>query len=239
ARDLSTRYTDRYPDLQQLRQQIADLQAQLARAPVPAVAAAAPAETTPELTQARSQLQADQAQLPKLEAQVSSLQRQLDQYQRRLTLAPLPASQLAALESEQQQAQSAYQSLAAKLDASQMASQLEQQQGGAQFRLVNSPDLPKQPIWPSPVALSLIGVGVGLVLGFGVCALAELGRDCIQGEAELTLLGFTPVLAFVPPLRGRGELRRRRWQHLFEWVAASAVALILAAGNAWLWRIGR
>lgn len=235
ARDLGTRYTDRYPDLQQVRQQIGDIQAQLAQAPK---AEGSTAESTMALTQARSQLQADEAQLPHVQTQVANLQHQLDLYQHRLTLAPLPASELAALEAQQQQTQAAYQSVASKLDASQMASQLEQQQGGAQFRLVNSPDLPKQPVWPSPNALILIGIGAGLALGFGVCALAELGRDCISGEAELMQLGFTPILAFVPALGSRGERKRRRTQRTLEWIAAFAVVLILAAGNIWMWRLG-
>ncbi|MGH9393036.1 MAG: hypothetical protein ACRD1E_02620, partial [Terriglobales bacterium] len=163
---------------------------------------------------------------------------QVEQYQQRLTLAPLPASQLAALEADQQQAQASYQVLSTKLSASQMASQLEQRQGGAQFRLINSPDLPRQPIWPKPAVLSLLGLAAGLGLGVGACALAELGRDRISGEAELLLLGISPVLAFVPTLPDPAARRRRRARHALEWAAGTGLILVLALGNVWLWRPG-
>jgi polysaccharide chain length determinant protein (PEP-CTERM system associated) len=230
---LRGRYTDRYPDVQRLKLQIAALAA------APAAGAAAPAPAAPltaTTAQVRSRMQAAQALLPRQQAQVAQLRRQLALYERRLTLAPVPAAQLAALQSQLRQAQASYQVLAAKLANSRMASQLEQRQGGAQFRLVNPSNLPRVPAWPNPVILSLGGLGLGLILGIGVGALAELVGDRVRGEAELLALGVAPVLAHVPPLRSRAEASRRRSLATLEWIGGAALMAVLVLGNLWLLR---
>ncbi|TAN21964.1 MAG: hypothetical protein EPN33_09930 [Acidobacteria bacterium] len=235
---LRSRYTDRYPAVVALQQQIVALQ----HSPHPAAAAGASGSSIPAaqsslaLSQVRSQLQADEALLPEQQKQVSALRREAGEYQRRLSLAPLPATQLASLQGQEQLAVTAYQDLLGKRNASQMASQLEAQQGGAQFRLLDAPALPQKPISPKPGVLSLLGVVVGLILGLAVSAAAELLQDRIRGEAEIVALGLTPILARVPSLRSLSEMRRRRWQSRFEWAAGAALLLVLIAGNVWMLR---
>ncbi|MGH9488629.1 MAG: hypothetical protein ACRD04_13700 [Terriglobales bacterium] len=239
-RDLRGRYTARYPEVMHLQQQIAALKIQLAAQPGKSTRPAkdAAAASSPALLQARSQLQADDALLPRQQVQVSTLERQLRRYQRRLTLAPVPASQLAGLEAQQQQAETSYQTILAKLNSSQMASELEQQQGGAQFRLVNAPDYPRQPVWPKPATLTLLGLLAGVCLGLGVSAAAELTEDRLHAENELAALGVRPVLARIPPLRTVREQASRRLRYRLEWAAASALVALVVAGSLWLLLLG-
>ncbi|MGH9467971.1 MAG: hypothetical protein ACRD1Y_11515 [Terriglobales bacterium] len=231
--DLRSRYTSKYPAVEQAETQIAALQAQLHSShAVPG------GPQSPARQQAQSQLQADESVLPQQQAQVKQLQQKLNRYQNRLTLAPLPAAQLAALEGQAQQAQDAYERLLAKLNASSMASQLEMQQGGAQFRLVNAPNLPRQPVWPKPASLCVLGLLAGLCLGGCVGAAAEVLQDRVRGEADLVALGLCPVLARIPPLFSAQQAARRRVQHGIEWAAASGVVLLIAAGTLWMLRLG-
>lgn len=235
---LRSRYTDRYPAVVALQRQIVSLQ----RSPHGVAAAGASSSSAPAaqsslaLSRVRSQLQADEALLPEQEKQVSALRREIGEYQRRLSLAPLPATQLASLQAQEQAAAAAYQELLGKRNASQMASQLEAQQGGAQFRLLDAPALPQKPISPKPGVLSVLGVAVGLILGLAISAAAELLQDRIGGEAEIVALGLTPILARVPSLRSHREIRRRRWRARVEWMAASSLLLVLIVGNVWMLR---
>jgi uncharacterized protein involved in exopolysaccharide biosynthesis len=236
---MRSHYTDRYPGVVLLEQQIASLQGKLRAGSGPHTAAAADnAGGTLQLSQVRSQMEADQALLPQIEQQVAALQKQVQSYQHRLALAPPAAAQLAALQAQQQQAEANYQALLTKLNDSQMASQLEAQQGGAQFSLVNAPDLPLTPSGPDPAVLSVLGLGLGLVLGLGASAVAELMQDRISGEADVVALGLTPVLARIPALRSTAERARLRRRAGWEWAAAAALVLVLIAGNLWLLRLG-
>ena len=237
---MRSHYTDRYPGVVLLEQQIASLQGKLRAGSGPHTAAAAAdnAGGTLQLSQVRSQMEADQALLPQIEQQVTALQKQVQSYQHRLALAPPAAAQLAGLQAQQQQAEANYQALLTKLNDSQMASQLEAQQGGAQFSLVNAPDLPLTPSGPDPAVLSVLGLALGLVLGLGASALAELTQDRIGGETDVVALGLTPVLARIPALRSAAERARLRRRAGWEWVAAAALVLVLIAGNLWLLRLG-
>jgi len=236
---MRSHYTDRYPGVVQLQQQIGALRSKLRAGSGPRPAGAADgADGTLEASQVRSQLEADEALLPQLQQQVTGLQKQVQSYQHRLALAPLPAAQLASLQAQEQQAETSYQALLTKLNDSQMASQLEAQQGGAQFSLVNAPELPRTPIGPDPVLLSVLGLGLGLVLGLGASAAAELMQDRIGGEADVLALGLTPILVRIPALRSGEEWARRRRRAGWEWAAAAALVIVLIAGNLWLLRLG-
>lgn len=229
---MRSQYTARYPGIVSLQQQIAALQAKIAAGP------GGKPDNSLAMAQARSQLQADEALLPQQNDQVAQLQRDLNRYQVRLNAAPVPATQLAALESAEQQAQAAYQDMLGKWNSSRMASELAAQQGGAQFQLVNAPNWPREPSWPKPADLCLLGLLAGLCLGLGACLLAECMDDRIATESDLVALGVTPVLIRVPRLC---SARRRRWQRLgavAQWAAVSAALLFLLAANLWLWRLG-
>lgn len=228
---LRSRYTARYPAVIALQQQIAAL-----KKDPQASAAGSAAQNALALSQVRSQLQADETLLPQQQKQAKELQHQVATYQRRLALAPLPASELASLNAQEQQAAAAYQDLLNKRNASQMASQLEAQQGGAQFRLLDAPALPQKPISPKPGVLSVLGIAVGLILGLALSAAAELLQDRIRGEAEIVAMGLTPILARVPSLRSPSEQARRRWRARCEWAAGAALLLVLLAGNLWMLR---
>ncbi|MGH9478042.1 MAG: GumC family protein [Terriglobales bacterium] len=229
---MRSRYTERYPGIVSLQQQIAVLQAKQAAHPV------GEAGNSLALAQANSQLQADEALLPQQQKQVAQLNRDLGRYQQRLTGAPLPASQLAALETTEQQAQVAYQSLLGKWNSSRMASELAAQQGGAQFQLVNAPSWPREPSWPKPSELSLLGLLVGACLGLGACVVGECIDDRIATEGDLAVVGLAPVLIRVPRLCSARQRKRQQFRALVQWVAVSVALLLLLAGNLWLWRLG-
>lgn len=226
--------TAQHPDVVATQAQIEAVQQQLQHAPAAAGASTGSGDISDNAVAMTSQLKAALAQTPQLQQQVAALRRQLATYQQRLRNAPLPATALAALENTYQQAQAAYQALLVKANASQMASALEQSQGGAQFELVNPPDLPRTPAWPNLTVLCWLGLAVGLGLGLGVSALAEIGRNRVSDAAELAPLGLGPVIVHIPPLYSPAQRRRLRIRHGLEWVAAGALLVLLAAGNAWL-----
>src|SRR5260370_34353780 len=86
-----------------------------------------------------------------------------------------------------------------------MATDLERQQQGEQFRVLDPPSLPERPSFPKPPLFGLGGLGAGLVLGFGLGRLMEWRDKSIRTKLEIKILLGVPTLALlhtIGPSRG-------------------------------------
>jgi len=117
-----------------------------------------------------------------------------------------------------------YTELLAKRQQSALATSLEKQQQGAQFRIIDPPSLPEKPYFPDRFKFSLAAVGAAfafaVLFGFG----AEFLDDRIRGEQALSEAVSLPILAEIPALSTPGELRRAR---LVPWLAIAATVVIV------------
>ncbi len=234
--DLRSRYTDAYPSIPQLQQEIAQLQTKLAQVEkTPDNSSPAEIQNTlagmPSRNQIQSQLQAEQLIEAREQRQVAALRHSLQQYQFRLNQEPVRGNQLASLETQYQQDQGNAASLLMKLNSSKLATQLEQRQGGAQFRPVDSPSLPQQPVWPKPLQFSGFGLLAGLALGLAIAAAAEFRQDQIHSSLELAQLGLPPILSRIPPLHTTLDRVRRRTLRSVEWAAMVVMLGAIVLGN--------
>jgi cytochrome bd-type quinol oxidase subunit 2 len=101
---------------------------------------------------------------------------------------------------------------------SQLATSLEHQQQGEQFRVLDPPSLPEKPSSPNHVYFSLGGLMAGLCLG--LCLTAVLEMIDVRVRQEKDLEGIVP---------GEENLRvMRKWTELG---AAFLLAMILVVGN--------
>ncbi len=73
--------------------------------------------------------------------------------------------QLADITRDYDQSRANYDSLLAKKNQSEMATNLEKRQQGEHFRVVDAPNLPIKPYSPNRLKLSLMGLFAGLALG--------------------------------------------------------------------------
>ena len=245
--DLSARYTDRHPDVQNLKEQIAEteklkqqIEAELAARSnesdakaKPGVPAARSAElrTVPPQMQIESQLRAKQLEVENWQREIKGLEARSEEYQAQLNLTPLREQQLAGLARDYEQSKKNYESLLAKKLQSELATNLEKRQQGEQFRILDPPSLPHKPHWPNRFRLSCIGLLAGILLGLGATAVAELKDDRIYSEEELTRLVPATVLVEIPPLLTKQELRKHRWRKGLEWLAGNLMVAVMVAGN--------
>jgi hypothetical protein len=88
-----------------------------------------------------------------------------------------------------------------------MASRLEQQQRGQQFRVLDPAYLPEQPSFPNPGLFALAGALVGILLGLGLAVVVDV-LDPTMKDAESVATAFSfPVLAVVPYVKPREQKR--------------------------------
>jgi len=156
----------------------------------------------------------------------------------RLNLTPAREQEMAAVVRDTQQSRANYDSLLQKKLQSELATNLERRQQGEQFRVIDPPNLPQRPFWPNRLKLSLIGIGVGLVLGVGLAVVKELMDPLVYEDSQVKRLCDAEVLASVPGLWTATELQRQRRVVAVETLAASLLLLVIPLVTAYTYYYG-
>jgi len=245
--DLSTRYTDRHPDLRKLREQIAktektrdqiiaDLKNKKADANPKDGAAAVreAAEFSPgsPMAQLQGQLQANQNEIANRERAIAGLKTNIGEYQARLNQEPVREQQLADLTRGYDQSKANYDELLKKKNQSQMATSMERLQQGERFTILDPPSLPLKPDFPNRLKFCGIGLAVGLMLGVALAGGLELLDGRLHSEKEIKDL--VPVVMIceipdIPNLLDQQVATRKMW---LGWATAAVVFATILAGSA-------
>jgi polysaccharide chain length determinant protein (PEP-CTERM system associated) len=234
--DLSSHYTERHPDVRKLKEQIAKLEKLKQRAEARIAAAAASGTTdetlhasSPTEMEAESQLKANKVEIENRQRSIQDLQKRIGDYQARLNMTPVREQQMAELTRNYEQSRKNYEQLQAKLDQSGMATDLEKQQQGEQFRVLDPPNLPQKPYSPNRLVLNAIGLAAGLMVGAMVLAGSEILDDRIHSKEDLDAIVSAPVLAEIPPLAtAKEEAQQIRSEWLQRGILGAFVILIVA-----------
>ncbi len=223
--DLSTRYTDDYPDLKAVRTKIKEIKQQMAAVPAPTAVTStstAPQRNEPlSLQQLRASVRAiDQGIAQKRQAQ-AQLQAQIHLYQDRISSSPLVQEQYKQLTRDYQSVQQAYDDLLKRKNESKMATDLERQQQGEHFSVMDAANLPESPTSPKRPIFAGGGLVFGLALGLGIIGLLEYNDTALRSERDVWAFTKLPTLATISrldqvtpaaSLPGRSWRLRRRKQ---------------------------
>jgi succinoglycan biosynthesis transport protein ExoP len=229
--EMQARYTERHPDVVRLKEQLAETERAKGRSPAELGRASATplASATTPLLQVQSQLKGNELEISSRQKEIEALHRQIDHYQRRLNLTPVREQQLAALTRDYEQSRNNYESLLAKKQQSELATNLEKQQQGEQFRVLDPPNLPQKPYFPNRLMIGMAGLAGGLAFGVVGSVLVEFLDPRIYGEQELLQLAGAPILVAVPPvITAKESSREARWR-LVEIAVAGILVVMMPA----------
>jgi polysaccharide chain length determinant protein (PEP-CTERM system associated) len=244
--DLETRYTNRYPEVQDLRNKIAiateernqltaAIQAHSAsshQGTTPGAAGLTTPIAGPAVLQLRSQLQATKAEILNRERDISELKKRIAIYQDRLNKEPAAQAQLANLTRGYEQSQANYNDLLKKEHNSAMATRMEQMQQGERFSVLDPPSLPERPDSPNRVKLSAIGLAFGLFLGALVAGWLEFLDDRLHMDKDIETLLPAAIIGEIPEISGPSEQMRTRRTLILGWAITALVILTIVAGSA-------
>lgn len=245
--DLRSRYTDRYPDVVALKEQIAETQRTRERLLAEAKRVSngrkqagdsasgnggADAQEGATMSQLQGQLQANQLEIANREHSIAELQARIENYQGRLNAAPAVQQQLASLTRGYDQSQSDYDSLVKKKNESEMATSMEEMQQGERFTMLDPPSFPLKPDFPNRLKFSGIGLALGLALGIAGVLMLEFLDDRIHSEKEIKALLSMPVIAEIPIVASPAELQRSKMRMVQGWTASALVATVILVGTA-------
>jgi polysaccharide chain length determinant protein (PEP-CTERM system associated) len=248
------RYTEEHPEVTRLKNQIAGLEklkkqgkadagkGQGGSAASTKATSLADLQAMSPILQLQSQLKANEQEIKDTQAQLKAVEQQIQQYQTRLNMLPVREQQLADLSRDYDQSRANYDSLLKKQIQSQLATNLEKRQEGAQFRVLDPPSLPEAAFWPNRIKFSLGGLGGGLVFGLvlAFCSEKISGRARTENDLREILAIDYPgieivsarVLVGIPHMPVPGEERRKKLRRTFEYAAAVVLLMGVALGNA-------
>jgi succinoglycan biosynthesis transport protein ExoP len=247
--DLSSRYTERHPDVRKLKEQIAetekmreqiaaDLKAKAAvaqadpNAPTTTSESADPRDASSPMVQLQGQVQSNRVEIANRELSVAELKTKVVDYQARLNQEPVREQQLSDLTRGYEQSKANYDELLKKKNESAMATSMELLQQGERFRVIDPPSLPAKPDFPNRLKFCGIGLGIGLALGAVVAGAFEMMDDRIYDEKELQKLLPVAVISEIPTIAAAADERSERWRLRLGWATAGFVSVTILLGSA-------
>jgi uncharacterized protein involved in exopolysaccharide biosynthesis len=242
--ELSSHYTDSYPDVQQLKSQIAktektrsNLIAQLRKDSVKQDSDAAaheivdPTQNT-QLIQLKGQLHSAQVEITNREQAIVELNGKIGEYQRRLNQEPASEQQLAELTRGYDQSKANYDELLKKEHESSMATSMEQLQQGERFTILDPPILPLKPAFPNRLKMCGLGFVVGTILGALFVTILEFMDNRLHSDKEIKKLLPAAVISEVPEILNIDDKHRIARRIVFGWAMAALVIMCILAGSA-------
>jgi succinoglycan biosynthesis transport protein ExoP len=242
--DLEAQYTDEHPDVIKMKEEIAKTE-QLRKQIEDDLTKPKDANSASDLDdlrssdlkngspvlEIRSQIKVNEMEIQDRKREIKELEQNVEQYKGRLNQTPVREQQLADITRDYDQSRANYESLLAKNNQSELATNLEKRQQGEQFRIIDPPNLPVKPYWPNRLQLSLFGLGAGIVVGIAGAAVVESADDCVHQERDLGDVARLPVLGVVPPLLTSSEKRAHNWRARAEVAAGIVITMILIGGT--------
>jgi polysaccharide chain length determinant protein (PEP-CTERM system associated) len=210
---LQAKYTADHPDVIKLKSDIAHLNSKIAEAEDQQKSAGAEksARATVEplqIQQLRAQVHQYDQVLKERTSQQEDIQKQIRVYQGRVQSSPGVEQEYKQVTRDYQTALDFYTDLLKKRDLSAMSTDLERQQQGEQFRILDPANLPDKPSFPQKRLFALGGLGGGLALGFGLGLLLEMQDTSLRSERDVELALRLPVLAMLPLVKsGAGQAK--------------------------------
>ena len=217
--DLETRYSADYPDVREVNREIANLQKEMAAAPVAPPVAAPSVPSTNPAESARSQniklsLQSITFQIQSKQKEQDQIQQQIRTYQSRIIATPQVEAQYKQLTRGAETSLALYNSLLTQTNAAKEATALENRQEGESFRLLDESNLPESPDWPKQSVFTGGGLAAGLTLGLLIVALLEYRDTALRTERDVWEFTQLPTLAIIVWSGEVADIRPSRFSRL-------------------------
>jgi protein tyrosine kinase modulator len=200
------RYSDDHPDVKAILRNIQALEARIAAGET---ADRSIASDSPMAVQLQTQLSATDTQLAAQTARAADLRAKLNDIEGRMTAAPEVERDYQIVTRDLASARTQYEELLKRqMDAQVSAAAIA---GGSadKFRVKASPSTPDEPAKPQRIAIVIIAVVLGVIVGLSSIVVAQILDQTVRGVRDIReILDVTPLSA-VPVIRPARHGRRR------------------------------
>jgi polysaccharide chain length determinant protein (PEP-CTERM system associated) len=202
--EASSTYTEKHPEIQRLKNEIAAAEAQAAAERSRPAAEREPAlNAQPAYRQLMAEREASMLRIREHERSGARIAAEISRYQGRVDTAPMIEQQLSSINREYELEKQQYTSLSERHQSALLAEDLERRRAGEQFAVLYPaylPSSPSSPNIPRLLLLSILGSAViagGLAFGREYLDRSVYDARVLQNEFEL------PVLAEIPRIVAR------------------------------------
>jgi len=194
--NLKTKFSDLYPDVKKLKQEIAELSVKVEQSKKDKKAKEDEDDSikNPAYVTLSSRLAGIKSDINSVKNNLKDLEREKERYKERIASTPGVEENYNAIWGERNNFKTKLADLQAKMMEAQVAEELESKQKGERFTLVESARLPEKPYKPNRLAIVLIGIVLGIGAGVGFASIIEFADTSFRdGESLARATGF-PVL---------------------------------------------
>ncbi len=222
-------YKDTHPTIRALKRKI-DLLEKAGEVPVEAKPVVKNPAKGLALAKIQTRIDTARARLDSIAAQRVAMNRQMATLQKQIMQIPQVERGLATLLRDYTNAKQQYEDVKAKQVNAKIAENLALEDKAERFILKLSPEYPKYRESPKRAMLMAAGMAVSLVLGFILAFVLELLDPRVRGQAAITSIIDTKLLAVIPYIETQAEInKKKRVVNIFKTGAILLIILILIA----------
>jgi hypothetical protein len=158
----------------------------------------------------QAQIDTANARLKSLEADERNIRAKINQIEGRVMQSSQTEGALSTLLRDYDNAKVAYAEIKAKLDNSKIAKNIEMENKGERFVLIEAPLLPEKPIKPNRILIILAGFFGAIVAAIGLAVLMEAFDKRIRGVDQLAAIMKIQPIATIPYITTEAELKQKK-----------------------------
>jgi polysaccharide chain length determinant protein (PEP-CTERM system associated) len=232
---LSTKYTERYPEIRRLKDEVAQLEKRLAEA----IAAEGSAGNThvptrlndprgggtdrqapgarerDEILRLRAQGKALDSEIASLRKDRQGIERSIASLEARIEKSPKREQEMVSLTRDYENLKASYDDLLKKKLDADVSQNLEKRQKGEQFQILDPANLPQEPYSPDRKKVFGIAFASAMLIGFGGAFGFEMINPTLRGKRDFQHFFQVPVLASIPVIRDTAYEAKRQRQRTF------------------------
>jgi polysaccharide chain length determinant protein (PEP-CTERM system associated) len=211
---LLQRYSSKHPDVVRLQREIQALEVESRDTiPTKSVNSTKVSAGNPLKQVLQTQIADIDLEIQALRSQSERIRNQINVLQTRVDNTPVRAIELSKISRGYEITLRKYQDLLGKGLESELSENVEKQQKGEQFQIVEPANFPIKPVRPNRLIIVLVGLAAGLAGGVGTAVLWETLDTSFKKSDEINAFVNVPLLATLPALMTRGSvLEQRRTQ---------------------------
>jgi uncharacterized protein involved in exopolysaccharide biosynthesis len=238
---LLMKYTENHPEVLRTKQLIEQLeqrgvkgQAAPGRA-AGSVPSSASLAATMEIQRLQIQLKEIDVNIKQLREEQAAIPAQIAKYQRWIEAAPVREAEWNALTRDYTELRRNYDQLVAQNLQAQSAENLERNQKGSKFKIVDSARLPGKPFSPNFLKILLVALAAGFALGVGPIFVLDFIDTSFKDIGEVEEYIGVPVICAIPFIEKEAEIRKENFKSRVSVAVVSVYGTILVAAIAIMW----
>lgn len=220
-------YNDNHPAVRVLQRRIDELEKNAATNPAKTESTKAVTAQSAMVAKAQAQIDTANSRLQSLRDEEASIRTRIAQTEGRITRSAQTEGVLGAMLREYENAKTAYTEIKTKLDNSKIAKNIEMENKGERFVLVEAPVLPKKPIKPNRILIIIAGFFGAIAFATALAILMEMLDKRIRGVDTLASIMKIQPMATIPYITNKAELRRKKYIVLNTLLGALVLFLLI------------